>query len=118
MRLDPESGAVKTYHREMGLQGEEFNSGAYFRLAEGRLCFGGPGGFNVFDPARLTENQRAPHLALTRVDVLGVPLPSQTPYWLLPRLALDYHASIISLDFGTLDFTSPKRNRLATAWPG
>jgi len=118
MRLDPESGAVKTYHREHGLQGEEFNSGAYYRLADGRLCFGGPGGFNVFDPTRLTENQRAPHLALTRVDVLGVPLPSRTPYWLLPRLALDYHASIISLDFGTLDFTSPKRNRLAYRMAG
>jgi signal transduction histidine kinase/ligand-binding sensor domain-containing protein/CheY-like chemotaxis protein/HPt (histidine-containing phosphotransfer) domain-containing protein len=118
MRFDPESRAVKTYHREHGLQGEEFNSGAYFRLADGRLCFGGPGGFNVFDPARLTENQRAPHLALTRVDVLGVPLASLTPYWLLPRLAVDYRASIISLDFSTLDFTSPKRNRLAYRMAG
>jgi len=118
MRLDPETLVVKTYHREHGLQGEEFNSGAYYRLADGRLCFGGTSGFNVFDPALLTENLRAPHLVLTRVDVLGVPLPSQTPYWLLPRLALNYRASVISLDFGTLDFTSPKRNRLAYRMAG
>ena len=32
MRLDPETGAIKTYHREHGLQGEEFSFGAYFRL--------------------------------------------------------------------------------------
>ncbi len=51
MRYDPESGDLKTYHREHGLQGEEFNFGAYHRLRDGRLCFGGPGGFNIFDPA-------------------------------------------------------------------
>jgi heme exporter protein D len=40
-------------------------------------------------------------------------LPSATPYWLLDRIKLDYRASIVSLDFGALDFISPKRNRLA-----
>src|SRR6202035_1125552 len=62
MRFDPESRAVKTFHREHGLQGEEFNYGAYYRLRDGRLCFGGPGGFNIFDPARLTENRQPPHV--------------------------------------------------------
>src|SRR5262249_40261843 len=32
MRLDPKTRALKTYHREHGLQGEEFAFGAYFRL--------------------------------------------------------------------------------------
>ncbi len=41
VRFDPDTGAVKTYHREDGLQGEEFNFGAYAQLADGRLCFGG-----------------------------------------------------------------------------
>jgi signal transduction histidine kinase/CheY-like chemotaxis protein/HPt (histidine-containing phosphotransfer) domain-containing protein len=52
-------------------------------------------------------------VALTRLEVLGAPLPSQTPYWLLDRINVDYNASIVSLDFGALDFTSPKRNKLA-----
>ncbi len=112
-RYDPESGSIKNYHREHGLQGEEFNFGAYYRLRDGRLCFGGPGGFNIFDPARLTENHRPPHVALTRVEVLGVPAPGPTPYWLLDHIELSYRANIVSLDFGTLDFASPKRNRLA-----
>src|SRR5438105_3272429 len=70
-RYDPESAGIKTYHREHGLQGEEFNFGAYLRLRDGRLAFGGPGGFNIFDPTRLTENRRPPHVALTRVELLG-----------------------------------------------
>ena len=112
-RFDPRTRAVKTYHREHGLQGEEFDSGAFFRLRDGRLCFGGPGGFNIFDPARLTESSKPPRLALTGVEIMGVPARSSTPYWLMDRIALDYRANILSLDFGTLDFSSPGRNRLA-----
>jgi signal transduction histidine kinase/ligand-binding sensor domain-containing protein/CheY-like chemotaxis protein/HPt (histidine-containing phosphotransfer) domain-containing protein len=113
MRVDPDTHAVKTYHREQGLQGEEFGSGAYLRLRDGRLCFGGPGGFNIFNPTRLTDGALAPRAALTRLEVLGVPVSSATPYWLLDRIVVDYRASIVSLDFSALDFTSPKRNRLA-----
>ncbi len=118
MRFDPDSGTVKTYHREHGLQGEEFDLGASHRLRDGRLCFGGPGGFNVFDPARLFENRTPPRLALTRLEVLGVPAPSSTPYWLLNRVDVDHRASIVSLDFGALDFTSPKLNRIAYRMAG
>src|SRR5205085_2638751 len=97
---------------------EEFNFGAYLRLRDGRLAFGGPGGFNIFDPTRLTENRRPPHVALTRVEVLGAPAPGPKPYWLLERIDLGYRANILSLDFGALDFASPKRNRLAYRMTG
>jgi signal transduction histidine kinase len=52
-------------------------------------------------------------VALTRVEVLGVPAPGPAPYWLIDRLNLGYRANIVSLDFGALDFASPKRNHLA-----
>jgi signal transduction histidine kinase/ligand-binding sensor domain-containing protein/CheY-like chemotaxis protein/HPt (histidine-containing phosphotransfer) domain-containing protein len=113
IRFDPDSGDIKTFHRDDGLQGEEFDSGAYARLADGRLCFGGPGGFNIFDPARLSVPNQPPRLALTQIDVLGVPAPQPTPYWLLQRIGLDYRASIVSFDIGVLDFNSPRHNRLA-----
>jgi signal transduction histidine kinase/ligand-binding sensor domain-containing protein/CheY-like chemotaxis protein len=118
MRYDPTTHAIKTYHREHGLQGEEFNFGAYYRTHDGRLCFGGPGGFNIFDPAQLFESSSPPRLALTRLEILGVPVASSTPYWLLKRLALDHRANIISFDFAALDFTSPNRNRLAYRMAG
>src|SRR5205085_1298989 len=40
------------------------------------------------------------------------------PYWLLERIDLGYRANILSLDFGALDFASPKRNRLAYRMTG
>ena len=113
MRYDPETHAVKTYHREHGSQGEEFDFGAYFRLRDGRVCFGGPGGFNIFDPSRLSEGSKPPRVALTRIEVMGVLTAGPVPYWLMDRLSLDYRANILSLDFGALDFSSPGRNRIA-----
>jgi signal transduction histidine kinase/ligand-binding sensor domain-containing protein/DNA-binding response OmpR family regulator len=118
MRLDPTTGAIKTYHREHGLQGEEFSFGAYSRLRDGRVAFGGPGGFNIFDPATLTENTQAPRVALTNVDVLGVRAAGATPFWLRDRVSLDYRGTIVSFDFGVLDFTSPTHNRLAYRMAG
>ena len=113
MRFDPVTHSVKTYHREHGLQGEEFSSGAYFRTLNGRLCFGGAGGFNVFDPKLLARTSLPPGIALTGIEVLGAPVHQATPNWLLQRVDLDYRASVVSFDFAALDFTSPRRNRLA-----
>ena len=118
VRYDPMTRVVKTYHREQGVQGEEFSSGAFLRLRDGRVCFGGPGGFNLFDPQQLTQNQTPPRLALTRVEVLGVPAAGPTPYWRREQIPLDYRGSIVSLDFGVLDFSSPRHNRLAYRMPG
>lgn len=118
MRLDPSDNAVKTFHREDGLAGEEFTSGAFFRTRDGRLCFGGPGGFNIFDPSRLTESAQPPRLVLTRVEVLGAPAAGVTPYWLRRRIPLGFRDNIVSLDIGVLDFSSPKHNRIAYRMAG
>jgi signal transduction histidine kinase/ligand-binding sensor domain-containing protein/CheY-like chemotaxis protein/HPt (histidine-containing phosphotransfer) domain-containing protein len=118
LRLNPDTRALKTYHRQHGLQGEEFDSGAYYRLADGRLCFGGPGGFNIIDPARITEQNKPPRLALTAMSVMGLPTTTPEPSWLLNQLKLDFRANIVTFDFGVLDFTSPKRNRIAYRMAG
>jgi diguanylate cyclase (GGDEF)-like protein len=118
VRYDPQTQAIKTFHRQHGLQGEEFDTGAFYRTRDGRLCFGGTDGFNIFDPARVTENQKPPRLALERVSVMGVPLSGSAPSWTLDQLNLDFRANIVTLDFGALDFTSPRRNRIAYRMSG
>jgi diguanylate cyclase (GGDEF)-like protein len=118
VRFDPNTRIMKTYHRQHGLQGEEFDFNAYFRLPDGRLCFGGPGGFNIFDPARITENHNPPRLALTGISVMGVPLSTDTPPWLLQHLNVNFRANVVSFDFGALDFTSPRLNRIAYRMSG
>jgi len=118
VRFDPDTRTLKTFHRQHGLAGRGIRLQRLLRLPDGRLCFGGPGGFNIFDPARITENHNPPRLALTRVSVMGVPISTSTPSWLLERLGLDFRANIVSFDFGALDFISPKRNRIAYRMSG
>ncbi|RYZ67166.1 MAG: response regulator, partial [Proteobacteria bacterium] len=119
MVLDPASGEIrKTFHREHGLQGEEFNFGAYHRTLDGRLCFGGPGGFNLIDPATLGTDSHPPRVALMRIEVLGAPLRTERPFWLTEGISLGHRDNVVSFDFASLDFVSPGRNRLSYRIPG
>jgi diguanylate cyclase (GGDEF)-like protein len=117
-RYDPQARTFRTYHVQHGLQGEEFDFGAYRRLRDGRLAFGGPGGFNLFVPGTIQDTSAAPPVALMRVDVLGVPLRSTKPYWLLDRVEVDAGARIMTFEFAALDFISPMHNRLSYRLPG
>jgi len=116
--LDPQSDSTRVYHREDGLQGEEFSFGAYFRLRDGRICFGGPGGFNIFDPREMRESRAPPAVLLTHIDVLGAPASGDAPYWTRQQLDLDHRASIVSLDFSVLEYTTPDHTRLSYRLPG
>jgi len=116
-RYDPETGSFRTYHVQHGLQGEEFDTGAYRRLRGRRLAFGGPGGFNVFDPQSIEDSSTPPRVVLTQVDVGGVPLRSSRPYWLLDQIHVDASARIITFEFAALDFVSPAHNRLSYRLP-
>src|SRR6185369_6537894 len=100
-------GGIRRYHREDGLQGEEFTSGAIRRLRDGRLCFGGTGGFNIFDPRQLSGSRAPPALLLVDAAIAGVPVSGATPVWLRQGLSLGYRDNSTSLDFAVLDFASP-----------
>jgi signal transduction histidine kinase/CheY-like chemotaxis protein/sugar lactone lactonase YvrE len=112
-RYDPESGTATRFHREHGLQGEEFSFGAVFRSRSGRLCFGGSDGFNVFDPLRLAGAGRPPPVVLTSVEVMNRPAETTFPAAVLPSLTIGHEDDIVSFEFAALDFTAPDKNRYA-----
>jgi diguanylate cyclase (GGDEF)-like protein len=101
-RFDPVSGTVRAFHRDHGLQGEEFNFGAHYGTAPGRLFFGGPQGYNEFDPQGLELNQNAPAVVLAGVLRMG--RPHHGP------LELDARNSAVTFEFSALDFASPRAN--------
>lgn len=117
-RFDPATGATRVFHREDGLQGEEFMFGAYHRLRDGRLAFGGLGGFNIFDPQDVFERRAPPQPVLTQVDVLGEPAGGELAYWMRRSLDFGYRANIISFDFAITDHAAPEHARLAYRVPG
>ena len=114
VRYDPQTRAIRLFHREHGLQGEDFNSGAHFALSNGWLAFGGPNGFNLFDPlAVMATPVIKPAIALTAVDLSGTPAKVDGPIDQLSQITLDYRDRVASFEFAALDFTSPKKNQYA-----
>ncbi len=112
IRYVPESGEIRRFHREQGLQGEEFNGGAHFRLQDGRLVFGGSNGFNLFDPRSVSAARtRTPQLALTLVELRGQPASLDVPFAALERLTVGHRDDLASFEFAALDFAAPELNR-------
>ena len=111
IRYDPDADSIRTFHREQGLQGDEFNFGAHFRTRHGEILFGGPNGFNSVDPAHLEERAPAHGVTLTGVQVMNKPAVVATPYPLLAELRLGHRDAVVSFDFASLDYANPDKTR-------
>jgi len=109
-RYSPDTGVVKTHRLSQGLQGNEFHYGASHRSAIGTLFFGGPNGFNRFDPLRLTGKQHQPSVVLTRISLMNQPLGPAPPTLLGEGLQVNHNAPNVTLEFAALDYTEPGNN--------
>ena len=119
-RYDPAARKGKTYTVADGLQGSEFNAGAYYRAPDGALFFGGSQGFNMLQPESITENKHIPPVAITgfqlfnkavAIGASGSPLESSINA--TDKLVLHHDQGVFTLEFAALDFTAPDKNRYA-----
>jgi PAS domain S-box-containing protein len=118
-RFDPARKKFKKYDVSDGTQHNKFNNGAYMKSRTGELFFGGINGFNVFDPAALTDNPFIPPIVITHFQVfnesaLKSPSPailSNKIFSTADEIILYYKDYFISIDFSALDFTIPARNQ-------
>jgi signal transduction histidine kinase/ligand-binding sensor domain-containing protein/CheY-like chemotaxis protein/HPt (histidine-containing phosphotransfer) domain-containing protein len=112
IRYKPDSGEIRQFHRDQGLQGEEFNFGAHFRLRDGRLIFAGSNGFNLFRPELIDDMHGAPPaVVLTSVELRGQPMATDVPFHVLPKLTVGYRDDLATFEFAALDFAMPELNR-------
>ena len=111
MRYDRRDGSIRAFHRSHGLQGEEFHFGAHHRARDGRLYFGGVGGYNVFEPNEIQEGQRPPPVVLTAFEKLNAPAETPVPHSMLSSIDLGYEDSVVTFEFAALDYVSPAKNR-------
>jgi signal transduction histidine kinase/ligand-binding sensor domain-containing protein/CheY-like chemotaxis protein/HPt (histidine-containing phosphotransfer) domain-containing protein len=116
-RLDPDRGLLRTYHREDGLQGEEFMFGAYHRMRDGRLAFGGPGGFNIFDAERLTQHHESARPVLTKMKIFGLDSPGETAYWNRRSMSFGYRENMVTFEFAVTDQTAHGQGKLSYRLP-
>jgi signal transduction histidine kinase/ligand-binding sensor domain-containing protein/CheY-like chemotaxis protein len=110
-RLHPDTGVVRNFDPADGLQGYDFNQGAYFATPDGQFFFGGAKGFNSFDPLSIKENKHAPNVVLTAIRKYNQPFSPGVPLAQLKQLDLQHDDDMVSFEFAALEFTDPAENR-------
>lgn len=110
-RFDPETEVFGNYLKEDGLQGGEFNAGAYAKAIDGTLYFGGTNGLTYFQPEQIQINTFPPDVVLTEINILGNdPIKINHPVE-LETLELNYTDNVVIFEFSALNFQSPNLNR-------
>lgn len=116
-RFNPATGECKNYGPESGVQGYEFNGGAYYKTAAGEIYFGGLNGLNVFHPDRLPMNRHVPPVVFTgfklfnRTVPVGEDSPLKKHIGACEEIVLAYDQNICSFEVAALDYTAPAKNR-------
>jgi diguanylate cyclase (GGDEF)-like protein len=111
--MDPAAPGFRLYTASEGLQGNEFNFGAHHRSPSGELFFGGPGGFNAFQPEGLQVNSIPPPVMMVGFYKFNRPAPELGPPYLLRSLNLTHRDALVTLEFAALDYGAPERNRFS-----
>lgn len=105
----------KNYDVYDGLQGNEFNPGAYCLRRNGEMLFGGVNGMTAFFPDSITDNFYIPPVILTSMTIFDQPRPGMLNRALFQGLPihLSYRENYITFEFAALDYTNPRKNHYA-----
>ncbi len=112
-KFNPETEKFINYYEKDGLQGNEFNSGSYYKDKNGYLYFGGLNGFSYFLPENLKNNSHIPSIVLTSFKKFNKPVKLDKPISSTKEIVISYRDIVFSFEFAALDFNNPKKNRYA-----
>lgn len=111
-RFDPATGAIQNYTVQSGLQSNEFNSGAFYKNAEGRMFFGGIHGFNAFLPDEIRNESFVPPVVFTGIRIGNYQAsiheknsPLKKPIFKTQSITLPYNQNNIGLQVAGLDYS-------------
>ncbi len=107
-----ENGAAfRNYDVNDGLQGLEFNQGAYHQSKTGEIFLGGVNGFNTFHPDKIEDNANIPQVHLISYKRFGTEIFLDTLIYDKRYLELTYKQNFFSFDFVALDYQMPGKNK-------
>jgi len=118
-RFDLSTGSVRTYTVEEGLQSLEFNLRAAFKSKDGEIFFGGMQGFNSFYPDSLNDNQYLPEVVIATFSKTGLDGKKEiTDTENMDEIVLNHNENSFTLEFASLEFTYPDKNKFAYRMKG
>ncbi len=117
-RFDTRTYEVRSYMSDDGLPSEEFKQFHDVALPDGRLIFGGIGGYTVFNPARIREDPAKVVVALTGLRINNQLITATMPDSPLQKvvnetdeIVLSNGQNFLSIDFAALEYNQPYKNQ-------
>lgn len=102
--------AFRNYFEIDGLQGNEFNQGAFHKGKSGKLYFGGINGYNAFYPENIKINTHIPPIVITSFIKAGKEAVLDTFITEKKFIEISYKDYFFEFEFVALDFVSPSKN--------
>jgi len=113
-KFEPENERFINFSLEDGVLSGEFVDGAKFLLADGRICFGGAKGINIFSPSGIDVNKIPAQPTLFDVKIynksirnffLNKEILDTAKFAGFPKhINLDYDENFVAIDFGVINF--------------
>ena len=110
-RFNPKSKEFRNFSLSDGLQGNEFNYGAYLKTSKGELVFGGVNGFTIFDPENIKEDTFAPPIVIQSIRIRNKRTANIADE--LTEVKLTYDQNDIAFDYVALGYSQPNKNKYA-----
>ena len=95
-KFDPGANLFQSFSYKDGITFEEFNTGAAGTLCDGRIVFGGTGGYVIFHPDSIISAPKIPAPVLIRFAVNNQDVPLRSSYH------LKHNENYISFQFASL----------------
>ncbi|HLX11823.1 MAG TPA: two-component regulator propeller domain-containing protein, partial [Bacteroidota bacterium] len=109
----PPGSQFKNYDVSDGLQGNEFDTGAFFESEGGEMLFGGVNGFNIFHPDSIKDNPFRPQVVITNIRKFEESIANEGTLERSSSFKTLFKENVITFDFVALEYTNPTKNRYA-----
>ncbi|MBP7810238.1 MAG: SpoIIE family protein phosphatase [Bacteroidia bacterium] len=103
--------AFKNYDQKDGLLNNEHSQGAYGKLMNGSMLFGGVMGVNIFNPSAIKENNHFPPAYIVSYKRAGKNIETDTAITYKKYLNLSWRENFFQFELAALDYNSPGENK-------
>lgn len=110
-KMNPEFSTFKNYTLSDGIQGSEFNYGAFLKKKDGEIIFGGVNGFTIFAPDQIKEDSFMPPLVIQSLNIRNKGLKNFEKG--TSRIELKHNQNDIIFDYVALGYSQPNKNLYA-----
>ncbi|WP_428331766.1 two-component regulator propeller domain-containing protein [Mucilaginibacter sp.] len=122
-KFDPNHRTFDNYTSEDGIQSGEFKPHSAMKSSDGKLYFGGVGGFNAFFPEQIRKHTGFSPLVITSFQLFNKPIsiakgdddpsPLKQEISETKAINLTHLQSVFSLEYAALDYGSTDRKQYA-----